>query len=338
MHFLITGHTGFKGSWLSIWLHTLGHQVSGIALDPLPDSLFEKANLSEILFNDFRIDIRDREKIAKVIQKTSPEVVFHFAAQPLVRESYKDPRGTIETNLIGTMNVVEAVGKTSSVKAHLVITTDKVYRNVNQSLGYKENDPLGGEDPYSASKAMADIFTHSWIASFGGPPTAIVRAGNVIGGGDVSPDRLLPDLINAYSQGKAPTLRYPKSVRPWQHVLDCLNGYLTISDGLIERLEVGEINIGPGPENFVTVENLANVVADLYGSSRLWSTEKHHQPHEAELLALDASKAKELLGWSDKLKFREAVEWTVDWHKRINAGESAFLVSKAQIVKFNEIN
>jgi len=215
MHYLITGHTGFKGAWLTIWLESLGHEVSGISLDPLSGSLFETANLSDLLANDFRLDIRDAPAVRATISKTSPDVVFHMAAQPLVRESYKDPRGTFETNVMGTLNVLEAVSATPSVKAHVVITTDKVYRNVNQVAGYKETDPLGGDDPYSASKAMADILTHSWVTSFGGPPTAIARAGNVIGGGDVSPDRLLPDLLTSYSAGIAPTLRYPEAVRPW---------------------------------------------------------------------------------------------------------------------------
>jgi len=338
MRYLITGHTGFKGSWLSLWLNSLGHEVSGIALNPLQGSLFKKANVSEVLVNDFRIDIRDREKVISIINDVSPEIVFHFAAQPLVRESYKDPRGTIETNVIGTMNIVEAVSKTSSVKAHLVITTDKVYRNVNQQTGYREIDPLGGEDPYSASKAMADIFTHSWVASFGGPPTAIVRAGNVIGGGDVSPDRLLPDLINAYSKGKEPVLRFPKSVRPWQHVLDCLNGYLAISNKLLEGIQIGEINIGPGPESFVTVEAVADLVAEMFGAKKGWILNQNHQPYESSLLALDATKAKNILDWSDKLKLLDAVEWTVDWHKQVKSGTSALMACMNQIERHIQIS
>lgn len=337
MHYLVTGHTGFKGAWLSIWLKSLGHKVSGIALDPAPGALYQIANVSKILENDLRFDIRNAEKVNNEIQKISPDVVFHFAAQPLVRESYKNPRETFETNVFGTLNVVEAVSRCQSVRAHLVITTDKVYRNVNQVIGYIENDPLGGEDPYSASKAMADILTHSWISSFDSPPTAIVRAGNVIGGGDVSPDRLLPDLINAYSQGKKPTLRYPKSVRPWQHVLDCLNGYLLISEQLLTGTQVGEINIGPGAESFVTVEDLAKLVASLYGVEGDWQLESQNQPHEAGLLALDATKARSLLNWEDKLKFYQAVEWTVDWYKRLQSGENALKITSDQISKYLDI-
>ena len=337
MHYLITGHTGFKGSWLTLWLTSQGHQVSGIALDPLADSLFEKANLSEIVHNDLRIDIRDSSQTVDAIKEISPDIVFHFAAQPLVRESYKDPRATFETNAIGTLNVLDGVSKTPSVKAHIVITTDKVYRNVNQEAGYVESDPLGGDDPYSASKAMADIVSHSWVTSFPSAPTAIVRAGNVIGGGDVSPDRLLPDLINAYSTGKEPTLRYPQAVRPWQHVLDCLNGYLVISEALISGKDVGEINIGPGQESFVTVGEVAKEVAKQYGVLNEWNLSDQAHPHEAGLLALDASKAKKMLGWQDKLKFNQAIEWTVDWHKKVSAGENARQISLEQIKRFKDI-
>ena len=337
MHFLVTGHTGFKGAWLALWLHSLGHSVSGISLDPIEGSLFETAEVNELMTNDLRIDIRNSNETISAIKSVSPEVVFHFAAQPLVRESYKDPRGTFETNAMGTLNVLEGVSETPTVKAHIVITTDKVYRNVNQVAGYVESDPLGGDDPYSASKAMADILTHSWVTSFTSPPTAIVRAGNVIGGGDVSPDRLLPDLINAYSKGRIPTLRYPDSVRPWQHVLDCLNGYLAISDSLMNRVEIGQINIGPGKESFVTVANVAKQVAAKYSVAQTWNLESESQPHEAALLSLDATKAQEVIGWKDKLKFDEAVEWTVEWHKRIANGESEQSVSLNQINTFSKI-
>jgi CDP-glucose 4,6-dehydratase len=337
MHVLVTGHTGFKGAWLALWLKAQGHDVSGISLPPLSGSLFEIARVSDLVTTDLRIDIRDTEETKKAVKNISPDLIFHFAAQPLVRESYKDPRFTFETNAMGTLNVLEAVSSTPSVKAHVVITTDKVYRNINQAAGYIESDPLGGEDPYSASKAMADILTHSWISSFPGVPTAIVRAGNVIGGGDVSPDRLLPDLINFYSKGIHPTLRYPESVRPWQHVLDCLNGYLVVSEKLLSGESIGEINIGPGPESFVTVGAVANLVADLYGIESGWELDSGERPHEAGLLALDASKAKTLLSWNDKLKFNEAVNWTVEWHKRISTGEDPRSVTLDQISNFEAI-
>jgi CDP-glucose 4,6-dehydratase len=337
MHYLITGHTGFKGAWLTLWLTSLGHKVSGIALDPLEGSLFELASISELMENDLRIDIRNSQETISAIQNISPDVVFHLAAQPLVRESYKNPRETFETNVMGTLNVIEGVSKTPSIKAHVVITTDKVYRNVNQEKGYLESDPLGGEDPYSASKAMADILTHSWVASFGGPPTAIVRAGNVIGGGDVSPDRLLPDLIKAFGNNKTPVLRYPTAVRPWQHVLDCLNGYLSISDALLAGVKVGEINIGPGKENFVTVEKVAEQVAKLFDANLSWNSSDQVQPKEASLLALDATKAKALLDWKDKLSLNESLEWTVQFHIKSSSPSNCRKLMQEQINIFNNL-
>ena len=337
MHYLITGHTGFKGAWLTLWLHSLGHKVSGIALDPLPGALFELANLAELMENDLRIDIRNAEKTISAIQNISPDVVFHMAAQPLVRESYKDPRGTIETNVMGTLNVIEGVSKSPSVKAHVVITTDKVYRNVNQEAGYVESDPLGGEDPYSASKAMADILTHSWVSSFGGPPTAIVRAGNVIGGGDVSPDRLIPDLIQTLTKDEPIKLRYPNAVRPWQHVLDCLNGYIYISNALIRGQDVGEINIGPSEANLTSVIQVAELASHLLGSKFRWDAETSIQPHEAGLLTLDSSKANSLLNWQDKLGLENAVAWTVDWYKKQKLNKDIRAITLEQIFEYNQI-
>jgi CDP-glucose 4,6-dehydratase len=337
MHYLITGHTGFKGAWLTMWLTSLGHKVSGISLDPIENALFTTANLSELVQDDLRIDIRNADETISAIKSIEPDVVFHLAAQPLVRESYLDPRGTFETNAMGTLNVLEGVSNTKSVKAHVVITTDKVYRNVNQVAGYVESDPLGGDDPYSASKAMADILTHSWVKSFPSPPTTVVRAGNVIGGGDVSKGRLLPDLINAYSHGKVPNLRYPNSVRPWQHVLDCLNGYLMIADHLLVGNILPVVNIGPGAENFLSVGDLAEQVSSEYGVEATWHLDGDFNPHEAGLLALDASLANKQLNWSDKLKFKDAIAWTIDWNKRMLSGLSARSVSLSQINDFEAI-
>jgi CDP-glucose 4,6-dehydratase len=337
MHYLITGHTGFKGAWLTMWLNQLGHQVSGIALDPISGSLFESANLTELVKNDFRIDIRKADETAQAIKQISPDVVFHMAAQPLVRKSYEDPRETFETNVIGTLNVLVGVSKTESVKAHVVVTTDKVYRNVNQVAGYIESDSLGGEDPYSASKAMADILTQSWVASFPGPPTAIARAGNVIGGGDISKDRLVPDLISAFQVGKKPILRYPNAVRPWQHVLDCLNGYLMISDHLAAGEVIDEINIGPGKESFVSVGEVANLVAKEFSQEPGWEISTESHPHESGLLALDATKANKILGWKDKLKFSEAIQWTIEWHSRVENTQNSRKVSFEQLDKFISI-
>ncbi|MCU1558286.1 MAG: galE6 [Microbacteriaceae bacterium] len=334
MHYLITGHTGFKGAWLSLLLSARGHTVSGLALDPTPGALFETAGVDSILANDERIDIRDAAQTARAVQTMSPDVVIHLAAQALVRDSYRDPRTTFDTNVMGTLNVLEAVGATPSVKAHVVITTDKVYRNVNRAAGYVESDALGGADPYSASKAMADILTQSWITSFGGTPTAIARAGNVIGGGDVSRDRLLPDLLSAFTSGTPAPIRYPDSVRPWQHVLDCLDGYLTLADALLDGGGLGEWNFGPGEESFVTVANVADRAAALWGAGASWVRDEGDHPHEAGLLALDSTKAERELGWRNRLPFPLSLEWSVDWQRQ---SDDASAVTRSQIATFDAL-
>jgi CDP-glucose 4,6-dehydratase len=257
-----------------------------------------------------------------------------MAAQPLVLESYIQPRETFETNVMGTLSLLEAVSSAKSVKAHVVVTTDKVYRNINQVAGYVESDPLGGCDPYSSSKAMADLLTQSWISSFPGTPTTIVRAGNVIGGGDVSKDRLMPDLISAYLNNQVPTLRYPNSVRPWQHVLDCLNGYLMVSESLLSGKEHPMINIGPDKDSFVTVAKVAEIVATQLSVDPTWKLSETIQPHEAGLLSLDASLAKSKLGWHDKLPFEESIKWTTDWYLKVQSKDSPRKITLEQIEKF----
>lgn len=334
MHYFITGHTGFKGSWLALLLLKRGHEVSGLSLDPVAGGLFEMAGLAERLRHDARGDIRDPAVTAKAIANAAPDVVLHLAAQPLVRESYQHPRLTFDTNVMGTLGVLEAVAAAPSVKAHVVITTDKVYRNVNQVAGYVESDPLGGHDPYSSSKAMADLLVQSWVASFPGAPTAIARAGNVIGGGDVSKDRLLPDLLDSFANGREASIRFPDAVRPWQHVLDCLNGYLALADALLDGTGAGEWNFGPGEESFVTVRGLADLAASYYGEGAAWSATPGENPHEAELLALDAAKAERELAWHNKLNFSDSVTWTIDWQKRVLAGTSAADATLEQIEAF----
>lgn len=334
MHYLVTGHTGFKGSWLSLMLAEAGHTVSGIALEPAPGGLFEQASVASTLKHDLRVDIRDAELTARAISDVSPDVVLHLAAQPLVRQSYDAPRWTFETNVQGTLNVLESIQHTPSVAASVMVTTDKVYRNVNQKAGYVESDPLGGHDPYSASKAMADLMVQSWVSSFAVAPTAVARAGNVIGGGDVSDGRLLPDLIAGFSEGRSPRLRYPESVRPWQHVLDCLNGYLVLADALLDGRGQGEWNFGPGPESFVNVAVVADLVSSLFGGTTTWEQDPGQHPHEAGLLALDAAKAESLLGWRNRLSFTESIEWTVEWEQRVRGGEDARSVTTSQIAAF----
>jgi CDP-glucose 4,6-dehydratase len=336
MHFLVTGHTGFKGAWLALMLTERGHTVSGLALEPAPGSLFERTRLSELLLGDLRVDIRDAAATLQAITAVEPDVVLHLAAQPLVRESYRDPRYTYETNTLGTLNVLTAVEHTPSVKAQVIITTDKVYRNVNQIWGYRESDPLGGVDPYSASKAAADLITQSWMASAGSSvPTAIARAGNVIGGGDVCADRLMVDLVAAFSSGRAVRLRHPEAVRPWQHVLDCLHGYLELTDALLRGEASGEaFNFGPDIGSFVSVGAVAAEVASLWETASVVEIDQGPHVHEATLLSLDSRKAELALGWRNRISFHKALAWTVAWEKQIRAGEGARAVSVDQINEF----
>jgi len=338
VHYLVTGHTGFKGAWLTLLLVSRGHRVSGLAaLDPPKGGLFSRAGLAEELVSDFRVDIRDAEDAAAAVKAATPDVVVHMAAQPLVRESYRRPRDTYEINAMGTLSMLEAVAATPSVRAHVVVTTDKVYRNIDQQAGYVETDPLGGDDPYSASKAMADLLVQSWTRSFPGAPTATARAGNVIGGGDSSRDRLLPDLTAAFARGQAPRLRFPHAVRPWQHVLDCLNGYLTIAEALLAGSGVGQWNIGPGRDSFVEVGQVATLAAQLWGGGAHWDLDGQNHPHEANLLALDTSKMQRELGWRGRLGFRDAVAWTIDWEKRVHQGADVLTVTREQITAFESL-
>jgi len=338
MHILITGHTGFKGAWLTLMLDQLGHEVSGIALDPESASLFNQARVHDLLASDMRVDVRDASALTRAFHQAQPDVVVHLAAQPLVRESYLRPRETFETNVIGTLNVMEASSSLSNLQALLVITTDKVYRNAGRVAGYAEDEPLGGDDPYSASKAMADILTYSWATSFPGVPTAIARAGNVIGGGDYSRDRLVPDVIAAFQDHRPVRLRYPQAVRPWQHVLDCLSGYLTIINHLFAvkdaTVDPQAWNIGPGPDNFKTVADLTALMSDLWQGTPSWQVDDGHHLHEAQLLALDASRARNELGWKNHLDFESSVKWTVDWFSKTQQGDDPRVVTEEQIDAF----
>lgn len=335
VHVLVTGHTGFKGAWLTLLLRQRGHEVSGLALDPLPGALFEAAGVEPFLSVDARCDIRDAELTRRTIRSMAPDAVVHMAAQPLVRASYEQPRWTMETNVLGTLSVLEGIADTDSIRAAVMVTTDKVYRNVGQHAGYVESDALGGHDPYSASKAMADILISSWVDSFAPCPTAIARAGNVIGGGDVSADRLFPDLLRGFSAGAPVPIRNPRAVRPWQHVLDCLNGYALLLDALLVGDGRGAWNFGPEPDSFRTVAEAADLAALDWGPGASWTGDNGDHPHEAELLTLDATRARTELGWHDRLDFEASVRWTVDWSIRVAAGESARDVTLSQIDAFD---
>lgn len=320
MHFLITGHTGFKGAWLSLILRERGHLVSGVSLEPVSGSLFERAELGKFLQNDIRCDIRDSTQLSSHFKQINPDVVIHLAAQALVRESYRSPKETFEINTIGTLNVLSASQQINDLKAQLIITTDKVYENIGKASGYVETEALGGQDPYSASKAMADIAVQSWLSSFENAPTAIARAGNVIGGGDICADRLIPDLVTSFSSGLTPKLRAPKSIRPWQHVLDCLNGYLILVEAVIKDNVNGAWNFGPVENQSKTVADIANMAGAVWGVEKSWESDSGVHPHEASLLMLNSDKARMQLGWSDKLNLEESVEWTINWYKNVHLG------------------
>jgi len=308
-HYLITGHTGFKGAWLVLLLKAQGHDVSGLALDPLPGSIFERTNLESDLVHDFRFDIRNKEETVDAIRHARPDYVIHMAAQALVREGYRNPRYTYETNVLGTMNVLEAVDQSDSVRAQLIVTTDKVYLDQGLNRPYVETDPLGGKDPYSASKAMADILAQEYLSRDGSKPGAIARAGNVIGAGDVSNDRLMPDIVRALGADEPLILRYPEAIRPWQHVLDCLGGYLALLTSVDKSGLRGEFNFGPQPRSFASVQDVvSHVKSKLPLVTGQEPTNRLGSMVEDTYLVLNSEKARNVLGWNERFGFKEAVD------------------------------
>lgn len=338
---LLTGHTGFKGSWLTIWLNQMGVEVHGLALDPIEGGLYSAANLSTMVSSDHRVDIRNLNEVSRVVNEVNPTVVIHMAAQPLVRQSYVEPIETFETNILGTANVLRESINNSNVKAILSITTDKVYKNLEQLKGYSEEDALGGNDPYSASKACAEIVSHSLFFSYEriGLTSATARAGNVIGGGDVSPDRLLPDLFRKFSDREVAEIRNKNAVRPWQHVLDPLNGYLHLVANLIKGKGEGAWNFGPDPDDILNVGDVANEVHSQWPNSPGWKTDDSgNHPHEAGLLVLDSAKAYTELGWKTQLAAKDAIQWTVEWELQKLAGKSPLEICNQQINKFESLS
>ena len=324
---LVTGHTGFKGSWLSIWLHELGAEVIGVALEPFSErDNYVLSGINSKINADIRADIRDGKHMKEIFAEYQPEVVFHLAAQPLVRLSYDIPVETYETNVMGTINVMEAMRCTESVKVGVMITTDKCYENKEQIWGYRENEPMGGYDPYSSSKGAAEIAISSWRRSFFNPKDyekhgksiASVRAGNVIGGGDWALDRIIPDCIKALEAGKDIDIRSPKSVRPWQHVLEPLSGYMLLAQKMWnEPTKYCEgWNFGPRSESITPVWDVATMVIENYGSGKLNDLSDPNALHEAKLLMLDISKAKFQLGWEPRMNISQCIALVVDWYKR----------------------
>lgn len=333
MHILITGHTGFKGSWLSLLLDSMGHKVSGYSLDPELESHFQLSKVSELLVNDFRGDIRDKNTLQSATAKIGPDFIFHLAAQPLVKEGYRKPEYTYEVNVNGTLNVLHAAESLTELKGVLVITTDKVYANSNENKKpFSESDPLGYSDPYSTSKAMADLLTQSWLANSKDVAIGVARAGNVIGGGDFGMDRLIPDLVRNAKEGTETLIRYPKAVRPWQHVLDCLYGYvLQMNDLLDGHSDV--FNFGPDFGQYYEVERVANDFLGYLGKGS-WQLDKEPQLHEANFLTLDSRKAAKKLNWSNKYDFQNSLKVTADWYKEYLDGRDLAKTSKSQVESY----
>ena len=320
---LVTGHTGFKGSWLSIWLNELGANVIGYALDPYTDQdNFVVTNLSERI-TDLRGEIRDFDNLLKTFKEEKPEVVFHLAAQPLVRLSYKEPRETYEVNVMGTVNVLEAARQSESVKTVIIITSDKCYENNEWIWGYRENDPMGGYDPYSSSKGCAELVTSAYTRSFFNDENlgvASVRAGNVIGGGDWADDRLITDCISSLKNNDDIEIRSPKAIRPWQHVLEPLSGYLLLASKLYQQPNKfkGAWNFGPDESSIVTVGELVDKLVNKWGNGNWLDVSDNNQPHEAKLLKLDISKARHKLNWEPKLDINKTLDLLVEWYKKNN--------------------
>ena len=322
---LVTGHTGFKGSWLCIWLHALGAEVIGISLDPTNDKgNFVLSGISSKI-KDIRADIRDKEKLQEIFNQEKPEIVFHLAAQTLVIEGYKNPVYTHETNVMGTVYMLECIRKTKSVHTAVFITTDKVYENKEQLIAYKEGDHLGGYDPYSASKGACEILISSYRSSYFNPSEykdhnkaiASVRAGNVIGGGDWSENRIVPDCIRAIENDEVIEIRNPKSVRPWQHVLEPLFGYLLLGHKMMqEPIKFAQAyNFGPESDAIFDVGTLVNKIIEVYKKGSWKDLSNPNALHEAKLLILNIDKVKNELGWKPRLNFHKTIEFTVEWYK-----------------------
>lgn len=345
---LVTGHTGFKGSWLSIWLHELGAEVVGVGLDPYSEKdNFVLSGIGNKIKADIRADIRDGKRMKEIFADYQPEIVFHLAAQPLVRLSYDIPVETYEANVMGTIHIMEAIRVTKSVKVGVMITTDKCYDNCETLEGYVETDPFGGYDPYSSSKGACEVAIQSWRRSFFNPEDygkkhtvslASVRAGNVIGGGDWAKDRIIPDCIRALEEGRIINIRSPKAVRPWEHVLEPLSGYMLLAqlmwDNPTEYCEGW--NFGPEAEGVSTVWEVASEVIKNYGSGELKDSSDSTAVHEANLLMLNINKVKSRLGWYPRMNMQQCMKLVVDWYKRYQK-EDVYELCIEEINEFLEV-
>ena len=338
---LVTGHSGFKGSWLTLWLRSLGAQVTGLSLPPNTNpSLFTLAKIDHECHSQF-CDIRDLSALTAAFNKAQPEIIFHLAAQSLVRASYRDPIETLSTNVMGTVNILEALRVCGGTRVAVMITTDKVYRNHEMLLPYKEDDSLGGFDPYSASKAASEIVISSYRDSFltgQGVAVASARAGNVIGGGDWSEDRLIPDAIRAWQKGDLLEIRRPDAIRPWQHVLEPLGGYLRLAKQLWDSSSLaGAYNFGPEAGDATSVRTVIELARAAYGKGDVHYAKDIEGPHEAGLLTLEIKKAEELLGVRPRLSLEQAITLTIDWYREQEAGANVGDLCDEQIKRYEGI-
>jgi CDP-glucose 4,6-dehydratase len=335
----LTGHTGFKGGWLSLWLQSMGAEVHGYALSPpTKTNLFSEAAVDKNMASSIIADIREAAKLCQAMQQAKPEIVFHLAAQPLVRYSYLQPTETYAVNVMGTVHLLEAVRATSSVKAVVNVTTDKCYENREWVWGYRENEAMGGFDPYSSSKGCAELVTAAYRQSFldpAGIALASARAGNVIGGGDWAADRLIPDFLRAMDAGEILTIRSPQSTRPWQHVLEPLSGYLKLASQLYtDGADFAEAwNFGPADEDARPVSWIIERMAEMNKDVK-WQYDKSEQPHEANYLKLDSSKAKKRLDWNTRWGLQAALNKTLEWHHAWRSGENMHGFTMQQIAQY----
>ncbi len=342
----LTGHTGFKGSWLALWLQKMGAELTGYALlPPTNPSMFDFADVGYGM-KSIIADIRDFDTLQKSIQDSSPEVLIHMAAQPLVRFSYDDPIETYTTNVMGTVNVLEAVRKSAGVKSVIIVTSDKCYENKEWLWGYRENEPMGGHDPYSNSKGCAELVSAAYRSSYfnatnyqqHGTAVATVRAGNVIGGGDWASDRLVPDIINSFKNKQLASIRNPNSIRPWQFVLEPLRGYLMLAEKLyIEGTPFAEAwNFGPVEDDVKPVSWISDTLSKLWGNEANWKSDSISQVHEANYLKLDSSKANHRLGWKQSTRLNTALQSIVKWHKALIAGADMRKETLEQILNYEQ--
>lgn len=335
---LLTGHTGFKGSWLALWLHRLGAQVTGVSLPPVTTpNLYTLARVGTLCDSHF-CDIRDAEKLAELVVAARPEVVFHLAAQPLVRASYRDPVSTFSTNVMGSVHLLEALRRVESLRVAVMITTDKVYRNNEWFWPYREDDALGGHDPYSASKAASEIVISSYRDAFlkeHGVAVATARAGNVIGGGDWSEDRLIPDAVRAWQKGDVLEIRRPQAIRPWQHVLEPLAAYLVLVESLWSKPELaGAYNFGPDTASAATVREVVEIARQVFDASEVAYGDGTQGPHEAGWLALEIAKARTLLGIAPRWALGESVTRTMNWYRAQSLGGDAQALCDNEIAEY----